>query len=131
MSISLRPFGINFEGSVESAIKLDHLLIPELRPHFERGRDADFWTADSLHFLKWIGPFEEGGNGNVDEWAVYVRGTADLRFLETVYEKRPKDSNSLFVEACLQILAFNVLREKGFPDVVARTRHIFMRGNEV
>jgi serine/threonine protein kinase len=126
--ISLRACGIDFEGTIESAIALNPWSIPELRPHFEKERGDTFWTSDGRRFLTWIGPFEEGGNGNVGEWASYERsGRGSLRFVEYVYEKRSKKGQNLLTEACLQILAYNTLVDAGFGHVIARTIQIYRR----
>ena len=67
--ISLKQYGIDFEGEIEDAMHIETHLIPEFRPYFERASRLSLWTADNRRFLERIGPFEEGGNGNVDEWA--------------------------------------------------------------
>lgn len=128
--ITLHACGIDFEGAIEAAMALNPWSIPELRPHFERGVGRDFWTADGRRFLTRIGPFEEGGNSNVEEWASYERGSrGSLHFVESVYEKRSKNGQNLLTEACLQIFAYNILEAAGFKGVIARTLQIYRRND--
>jgi hypothetical protein len=120
--ISLRPFGIDFEGPVEAA---DAAAVPEVITRFDP-KGSTLWTQDRRRYLEEVESTFVGGYGIVYTLNAYER-LADnrLKFIETMYEKRSKKGGTdLFLEACLQILAYNKLSELGYGYAIAQTRDL-------
>ena len=83
--ISLKKYGIDFEGSIENAVKIMPVNIPDKE------------TIREKNGLRWTKRVSEGRYGFVDEWI-----SADNT---SIYEKISKrEEGNLLTEACLQIL---------------------------
>lgn len=123
--ISLRQFGIDFEGSVEAAADLPMDSVPEVITRFGP-KGGTLWTQNRRRYLEEVESVFIGGYGIVYTLNVYERQADNrLKFLETVYEKRSKKGGTcLFMEACLQQLAYNKLKELGFDYAIAPTRDL-------
>lgn len=123
--ISLRPFGVEFEGTVEAVAELPMDTIPEVITRFDR-KGATLWTQNRRRYLEEVESTFVGGYGIVYTLNVYEKLPDNrLKFIETVYEKRSKKGGTgLFMEACLQLLAYNKLKELGFDYAIARVRDI-------
>lgn len=116
--ISLKKYGIDFEGPLMDAIKIDITLIPEkkvIREGLIEVCDRTFRGGRLVN---------EGRYGRVEEW-IDEDGFA-------TYEKISKrDDGSLFAEACLQIAARNCLRLIGQESSVAEVKNILRSNNSV
>jgi serine/threonine protein kinase len=122
--ISLRRYGIDFEGPVEDAMRCN---VPEARMRFIGGRIV--W--DVAGRLLESGPQVDAGTyGLMKSCAVYRRHGDELVKVETVYEKTPKQATSLMAEICLQILAKQELTLLGMGHVVADIKDIIHRPNK-
>lgn len=128
--ISLKKYGIDFEGPVEVTADLDSSIIPDMKIHFEA--TGTYWYQKPPRYLQNIGPVEKWRN--VDKWVVYER-TEDPRFGRRfvrkgeVYEK--KSDTSLFKEACLQIYAKQMLDSYGLGQVIADIQDILRRKSPI
>lgn len=126
MALSLKALKIDFEGSIEDALRLPLTAVPEIRTVFSGSDMSSLWTQGRGRYLEEIESIFVGGYGIVYELNVYEKQEGGrLKFLEKVYEKRSKAGGTgLFVEACLQILAGAKLTELGFGHAIAQTRDI-------
>jgi hypothetical protein len=120
--ISLKRYGIDFEGPIEEAIQTN---IPEARVRFIGGRMlwdlGDRLLEDGAHV-------DAGTYGLMKSCSIYRRqGTSGLVKVETVYEKSPKQATSLMAEICLQILAKQELTLLGMGHIVADIKDIVRR----
>ncbi len=110
--ISLKKYGIEFEGPIENAIKISKTLIPERRPI----RDDVIEVMGTV----FIGgkKISEGRYGQVEEWTHGTNGTI-------IYEKISKhEEGNLLTEACLQIAARNCLRSIGHESSISEVKYI-------
>ena len=103
--ISLKKYGIDFEGSIENAVKIMPVNIPDKE------------TIREKNGLRWTKRVSEGRYGFVDEWI-----SADNT---SIYEKISKrEEGNLLTEACLQIAARNCLRLIGHETSVSEVKYI-------
>ncbi len=110
--ISLKKYGIEFEGSLEDAIKIPRSMIPER----ETIRDSVIEVLGTV-FLGGK-KISEGRYGRVEEWLHGTNGS-------TVYEKIPKhEEGNLLSEACLQIAARNCLSSIGHQSSISEVKNI-------
>jgi serine/threonine protein kinase len=110
--ISLKKYGIDFEGPIENAIKISKTLIPERKTI----RDGVI-EVDDLVLVSTADKSREGRYGRVEEW-LSSDGTI-------MYEKISKhEDGNLLVEACLQIAARNCLRIIGHESSIAEVKKI-------
>lgn len=119
--ISLKRYGIDFEGPVEEAIRT---AIPETPLRFIGGRML--WDLGD-RLLEDGTDVDAGTYGLMKSCAVYRRHGAGLIKVETVYEKSPKQTTSLMAEICLQILAKQELTLLGMGHIVADIKDIVHR----
>jgi serine/threonine protein kinase len=119
--ISLKKYGIDFEGPLKDACGLDIKKVPSV--HDERG------FANSMEFqlkgqsFKGGALVQQGRYGSVHKWIV----GEDLLF-----EKRPhKEGTNLLPEACLQIEARKCLATTGCEQSISEVRYIIRRGPTV
>ncbi len=105
--ISLKKYGINFEGSIENAIKIPISMIPEKKSGYKVGTKIS-----------------EGYYGRVEEWI-----TEDGSI---VYEKISKrGEGNLLAEACLQIAARNCLQVIGHESSISEVKKILRSNSRV
>ncbi len=117
--ISLKTYGIDFEGSIENAIKISRELIPERKTI----RDGVIEVIGTVY----LGgkKISEGRYGRVEEWIHGSNGTL-------IYEKIAKrEDGDLLAEACLQIAARNCLRAIGHESSVSEVRNILRFGRRI
>lgn len=121
--ISLKRYGIGFEGPVEQAMRCS---VPEARVRFICGKML--WDVAGRLLEDGIN-VDAGTYGLMKSCAVYHRtGPDELLKVETVYEKSPKHVNgNLMAEICLQILAKQQLTLLGMGHVVADIKDIIHR----
>lgn len=132
--ISLKKYGIDFEGPIEATASLDPSIIPEMKIHFEA--TGTYWYQRPPRYLQNAGSV--GGWRNVDKWIVYERvedarfsGRQGRKFVRKgeIYEK--KSDTSLFKEACLQIYAKQTLEQYGLGQVIADIQDILRRRSPI
>lgn len=120
--ISLKRYGIGFEGPIEEAMRC---TVPEARLRFINGRML--WEVAG-RLLEDGANVDAGAYGLMKACTVYRRnGPQELLKVETVYEKSPKQSTSLMPEICLQILAKQELTLLGMGHLVADIKDIVHR----
>lgn len=119
--ISLKKYGIDFEGPLKDACTLDISKIPSVDG--ERGftNAMEFQLKDRS--FKGGALFQQGRYGSVHKWAVDE---------ELLFEKRPhKEGTNLLPEACLQIEARKCLATTGCEQSISEVRFIIRRGRTV
>lgn len=121
--ISLKRYGIGFEGPVEEAMRT---AVPEARLRFICGKAL--WDVAGRLLEDGVN-VDAGTYGLMKSCTVYRRGGSnELLKVETVYEKSPKHTNgNLMAEICLQILAKQELTLLGMGHVVADIKDIIHR----
>jgi serine/threonine protein kinase len=121
--ISLKRYGIEFEGPVEEAMRSS---VPEARLRFICGKAL--WEVAGRLLEDGVS-VDAGTYGLMKSCAVFRRtGPDELLKVETVYEKSPKYENgNLMAEICLQILAKQELTLLGMGHVIADIKDIIRR----
>lgn len=119
MSISLKKYGIDFEGPVEA---MDQALIPVMKMV---AHDSQIlWTQGRGRYFSDGVRTDGGGYGDLIKVNVYEKHGDQLRLLGALYEKRPRNNGSLLFEACLQILARQELSHYGMEHMIAEVEDI-------
>ncbi len=124
MEISLKKYGINFEGSITKAVKLDLRHIKQAQKETGFGNSQTFYLGDD----KFTGGkiVSRGKWGMVIEWT-----TSDGKLL---YEKRGhKGDSNLLPEAILQVVARECLGSASadFSSCISEVKSILRRNHSV
>ncbi len=113
--ISLKKYGIDFEGSVEDAVALPLTAIPPMKMTLYKG--TIMWSRGNGRLLS--DGTKAGGGGYGDLYLVDVVDAINGR-RKKVYEKRPREQQTnLLTEACLQIYARQELAKYELAHTVA------------
>jgi serine/threonine protein kinase len=119
MTISLKKYGIDFEGSVSDA---SPAAIPVMK--MVAHEDQILWTQGLGRYFSEGVVAGGGGYGDLLKVSVYEKHGNRLRHLGDLYEKRSRGQGSLLTEACLQVLAYQELEQHGMQHMVAEVQDI-------
>ena len=137
--IDLQEFGIFFKGPIEDIVLIQYDMIPQSRYVNEPVTDPYVYIeeytiqkedeASTRRF--YIGPvLSKGSYGFVEYILCYDStinsdGVASKNSVKLVRKRSRRQQHSLFLEACLQHLAYKVLFDAGFPYAVAKVTDIY------
>lgn len=126
MSISLRKYGINFEGPVElmtqEQIPLSKLVVQDDQILWTQGRGRYFTDGIMV---------DGGGYGILLKIKVYEMHNGQLQEKEQLYEKRSRSQESLLTEACLQILAYQEMAIQNMEYMIAEVQDILRTSRSI
>lgn len=119
--ISLKKYGIDFEGPLKDACNLDINKIPIIQGEKGFTNSMEFQLAGTT--FKGGELLQQGRYGSVHKWMV------DDTLL---YEKRPhKEGTNLLPESCLQIEARKCLATTNCEQAISEVRYIMRRNQTV
>ncbi len=122
MEISLKKYGIDFEGPITNAIKLDLKHIKEISHESGFGERQTFYLGDEK--------FTGGKIVRKGKWGIVIEWTTSDGTL--MYEKRGyKEGTNLLPEAVLQLMARECLAKINLSSCVSEVKCILRRSRTV
>jgi serine/threonine protein kinase len=137
--IDLQRFGIFFKGPIEDIVLIQYDMIPQAKyineivsepyNYIEEYTIQKENEASTRRF--YVGPvLSKGSYGFVEYILCYdstinSNGIASKSSVKLVRKRSRRQQHSLFLEACLQHLAYEVLSEAGFSYAVAKVTDIY------
>lgn len=126
MSISLKKYGIDFEGSVklitQDKIPLLKLVVQDKQAIWTQGCGRYFTDGIIV---------DGGGYGILLKIKVYEMQNGRLQEKEQLYEKRSRAQESLLTEACLQILAYQEMAIHKMEYMIAEVQDILRTSRSI
>lgn len=138
-TINLEEFGIYYNGPIEEIIYIQRDAIPRAKyvnepvqepyTHIEEITIQKIDTASTRRF--YIGPILSKGTYGYVEYIESYETTVDAsnnrdQIHTTIVRKRSKrQHHSLFLEACMQHIAYKSLEKEGFGNAIAKVADIY------